>query len=165
MTATVCTKSPPLSELTGRQVARILGGATMTLATMPGQTVFNAQFNAALRAEFGLSHGAFGGLYTIASLTSATGLVFAGGLAGRVGLRRLGVVGLVGLALTTLLISQARSIPVLIVVLACLRFFGQGMLSHIAMAAMARWFNRFRGRAISLAAPGSQWARQCCPLG
>lgn len=165
MTNAINPKSPPLSELTGRQVAWILGGATMTLATMPGQTVFIAQFNAALRSEFGLTHGGFGWLYTVATLTSATGLVFAGVLADRVGLRRLGVAVLVGLALTTLLMSQARSVPVLVVALACLRFFGQGMLSHIAMTAMARWFNRFRGRAISLAALGFTVGEAMLPLG
>lgn len=165
MTATLSTKAPPLSELTSRQVAWILGGATMTLATMPGQTVFIAQFNAALRAEFGLSHGAFGGLYTIATLTSATGLVFAGVLADRVGLRRLAVASLLGLALTTLLMSQAGSATVLVVALALLRFFGQGMLSHIAMTAMARWFNRFRGRAISLGALGFTVGEAMLPFG
>lgn len=96
MTATPIAKAPPLSDLTSRQVAWILGGGLMTLATMPGQTVFIAQFNAALRAEFGLSHGAFGGLYTIATLTSATGLVFAGVLADRWPLRRLGIALMVG---------------------------------------------------------------------
>ncbi len=74
MTATPSAKAPPLSDLTPRQVAWILGGGLMALATMPGQTVFIAQFNAALRAEFGLSHGGFSGIYTIATLTSPYGL-------------------------------------------------------------------------------------------
>lgn len=165
MTAIPNTKAPPLSELTGRQVAWILGGGLMTMATMPGQTVFIAQFNAALRTEFGLSHGAFGGLYTIATLTSATALVFAGVLADRVPLRRLGTCVLVGLALTTLLMSQVGTVPLLVVALALLRFFGQGMLSHIAMTAMARWFTRFRGRAISLAALGFTVGEAMLPFG
>jgi hypothetical protein len=62
MTSRPHSGSLPLSAVSGRQVTWILGGAAMTLATMPGQTVFIAQFNTALRAEFGLSHGAFGGL-------------------------------------------------------------------------------------------------------
>lgn len=165
MTVTPTTKAPPLSELTARQVAWILGGGLMTLATLPGQTVFIAQFNAALRAEFGLSHGAFGGLYTIATLTSATGLVFAGVLADRVRLRRLALASLIGLAATTLLMSQVPDLPVLVVALALLRFFGQGMLSHVAMTAMARWFNRFRGRAISLAALGFTVGEAMLPFG
>jgi sugar phosphate permease len=165
MTAAPRPTSPPLSDLSGRQVAWILGGAAMMLATLPGQTVFIAQFNASLRAEFGLSHGAFGGLYTLATLTSATTLVFAGVLADRIGLRRLAIATLLGLALAMILMSQVRSVPALVVALACLRFFGQGMLSHIAMTAMARWFNRFRGRAISLAALGFTVGEAMLPFG
>ncbi|PTR11591.1 hypothetical protein C8J28_12723 [Cereibacter azotoformans] len=78
------TPTPPLSDLSGRQVSWIAGDLVMTLATMPGQTPFIAQFNAALRGEFGLSNGAFGGPCTLATLTSATGLVFAGVLADRI---------------------------------------------------------------------------------
>lgn len=166
MTATaIARKSPPLSDLAGRQVAWILGGGLMTLATLPGQTVFIAQFNGALRAEFGLSHGAFGGLYTLATLASATALVFAGVLADRVRLRRLGIAAMIGLALTTLLMSRVGGVPLLVVALACLRFCGQGMLSHIAMTAMARWFNRYRGRAISLAALGFTVGEALVPFG
>jgi sugar phosphate permease len=157
--------SPPLSELSSRQIAWILGGAAMTLATLPGQTVFIAQFNSALRAEFDLSHGAFGGLYTVATLTSATGLVFAGVLADRVRLRRLAAATLLGLAGATLLMSQVGSLPLLVLALACLRFFGQGMMMHIAFTAMARWFNRFRGRAISLAALGFTFGEAMLPFG
>ncbi|RMC32468.1 MFS transporter [Paracoccus alkanivorans] len=147
-------KSPPLSELTRPQVRWILGGVVMTLATMPGQTNFIAQFNAALRAEFGLSNGAFGAIYTLATLISATGLVFAGVLADRIAPLKLACASIAGLAVTAILMSQVDGLPLLVLALVFLRFFGQGMLMHIAMTAMARWFNRFRGRAISFAAFG-----------
>ena len=126
----------------------------MTLATMPGQTNFIAQFNTALRTEFGLSHGQFGGFYTLATLASASVLVFAGVLADRMPARRLAILCMLGLAATALLIAGAGHIAVLVIALALLRFFGQGMLSHVAMTTMARWFNRFRGRALSFAGLG-----------
>jgi MFS family permease len=147
-------KSPPLSELTGRQIQLILGGAAMTLATMPGQTTFIAQFNAAIRAEFGLTHGQFGGLYTLATIASAAALIFAGVLADRIGPRRLAIGAMLGLAATALFMSSLTHVALLVVALGLLRFFGQGMLSHIAMTTMSRWFNRFRGRAISFAGLG-----------
>lgn len=147
-------KSPPLSELTGRQIQWILGGATMTLATMPGQTNFIAQFNASLRADFGLSHGAFGGFYTLATLASACTLVFAGVLADKVEARLLAIGSIAGLAVTALVMSGLQHIALLVIALAALRFFGQGMLAHIAMTTMSRWFNRFRGRALSFAGLG-----------
>ncbi|HEV7345216.1 MAG TPA: MFS transporter [Devosia sp.] len=126
----------------------------MTLATMPGQTNFIAQFNTALRAEFGLSHGEFGGYYTLATLASASVLVFVGVLADKLAARRLAIICMFGLAATALLMSGAGHVAILVVTLALLRFFGQGMLSHVAMTTMSRWFNRFRGRALSFAGLG-----------
>ncbi|MVT00903.1 MFS transporter [Devosia sp. L53-10-65] len=147
-------KSPPLSELTGRQWQWIAGGAMMTLATMPGQTNFIAQFNTALRTEFGLSHGQFGGFYTLATLASASVLVFAGILADKFPARRLAIICMLGLAATALIMAGAGHVAILVLALAMLRFFGQGMLSHVAMTTMSRWFNRFRGRALSFAGLG-----------
>jgi len=45
-----------------------------------------------------------------------------------------------------------------------LRFFGQGMPTHLAMTAMARWFDRMRGRAISIAGLGLPAAEALLPL-
>jgi len=146
--------SPPLSELTRRQVQWIVGGATMTLATMPGQTNFIAQFNTALRTDFGLTHGQFGGLYTLATMASAFTLVFAGALADRLDPRILAIGSMLGLACTALFMAGLDNVALLVVALALLRFFGQGMLSHVAMTTMSRWFNRFRGRALSFAGLG-----------
>lgn len=147
-------KSPPLSELTSRQIQWILGGATMTLATMPGQTNFIAQFNTALRTEFTLTHGEFGGIYTLATMASATALVFAGGIADKLPARMIAIGAMLGLVCTALLMAGLSHVALLVVALALLRFFGQGMLSLIAMTAMSRWFNRFRGRALSFAGLG-----------
>ena len=147
-------KSPPLSELTGRQISWIAGGAVSTFATMPGQTNFIAQFNSALRAEFELSHGQFGVIYTAATLASATALIWAGPLVDRHSARGLAALAIAGLALTALAMAGMPNVAVLVVTIAFLRFFGQGMLSHIAMTSMSRWFNRFRGRALSFAGLG-----------
>ena len=125
-------KSPPLSELTGRQWQWIAGGAMMTLATMPGQTNFIAQFNTALRTEFGLTHGQFGGFYTLATLASASVLVFAGILADKFPARRLAIICMLGLAATALIMAGAGHVAILVLALAMLRFFGQGMLSPVS---------------------------------
>lgn len=154
--------SPPLTELTRRQVQWIFGGAAMTLATMPGQTNFIAQFNTALRSEFELSHGQFGGLYTIATMASAVTLVFAGALADRLDPRALAVGSMVRLACTALVMASLNNVALLVVALALLRFFGQGMLSHVAMTTMSRWFNRFGGVPCHLPAWASPSARPRC---
>ena len=146
--------SPPLRELTGRQIQWIGAGYVMCFSSMAGQTIFIAQFNTAIRDTFSLSHGAFGLIYTIATLASSICLVFAGALADRIAPRILGLACLTGLALVAIGMSQVANIFMLGVELFGLRFFGQGMMGHIAMTTMSRWFNRFRGRALSFAQLG-----------
>lgn len=157
-------KSPPLRELTPRQLQWIAGGYALSLSTLPGQTIFIAQFNTSLRETFGLTHGAFGGVYTLGTMASAICLVFAGALADRIEARKLAVAVLAGLAATALLMASLGHVVVLVAAIAGLRFFGQGMLSHVAMTMMSRWFNRFRGRALSFAGLGFTTGEAILPL-
>src|SRR5690606_33132814 len=41
---------------------------------------------------------------------------------------------------------------------------GQGMLTHVAMTAMGRWFDQKRGRAVSIAALGFPASEAALPL-
>jgi MFS family permease len=64
----------------------------------------------------------------------------------------LGVLGL--LILGAVAISATASVWLLAVAVFLLRFAGQGMASHVAMTAAARWFEATRGRALALVALG-----------
>lgn len=147
-------KSPPLKELTGSQIQWIAAGYAMCFSSMAGQTVFIAQFNTALRETFSLSHGEFGFLYTLATLASSMVLIWAGALADRIAPRTLALICMTGLAAVAITMSQVNNVVLLGFLLFGLRFFGQGMMGHIAMTAMSRWFNRFRGRALAFAQMG-----------
>lgn len=119
-----------------------------------GQTYYIAVFGPAIRTEFDLSHGDFGGLYAIGTTVSAVCLVWAGRLIDRLDLRlftSLTVAGLIGAAL---LMSQVQGIVLLAVALFALRFSGQGLMSHTAMTSMGRYFDRERGRAVAIALLG-----------
>lgn len=148
-------KSPPLSQLNKNQIQWIGAGFLLTLSSLPGQTIFIAQFNSSLREVFSLSHGEFGGLYTLSTLASSALLIFAGGLVDRLSTRVIALLCIAGLALVSISMANVTNIFVLGFVIFGLRFFGQGMLGLIAMTAMSRWFNRFRGRALSLAQMGA----------
>lgn len=156
--------SPPLRELTSRQIQWMAAGFTMTFSSMAGQTIFIAQFNTSIREVFSLSHGEFGFLYTLATLASSLGLVWAGGLADRFPPRTLGLICIAGLAAVAIGMSQVTSVIALGFALAGLRFFGQGMMGHIAMTTMSRWFHRFRGRALSFAQLGFPTGEAIVPL-
>lgn len=156
--------SPPLKQLSLRQVGWIGGGYLSMLGTLAGQTVFISLFGEAIRHEFSISSGQYGLVYTAATLCSAIALVFLGPLTDRFSPRAVGIGSLVGLAVACLTMSVASSIAVLMLALFGLRFFGQGMLSHNSATALTRWFDRFRGRALALSQFGYSTGEALLPL-
>lgn len=156
--------APPLSELTGSQVQWIGGGYAMTFASLFGQTSFIALFNVQLRTTFNLSHGEFGFLYTVATLASSVLLIWGGGLADRIAPRRLGLICLAGLAAVCTGMAMSSSIIWLALMLFGLRFLGQGMVGHIVITAISRWFFRFRGRALSFSLLGYSTGEAMMPF-
>jgi MFS family permease len=58
-------------------------------------------------------------------------------------------------------VSSAWLLPVVIF---ALRFTGQGMTSHVAVVAMARWFVKMRGRALSIALLGFAAGEAVLPI-
>lgn len=129
-------------------------GAMIAFCSSFGQTFFIAVFGPEIRAEFGLSHGDFGGFYAIGTGVSAVCLVWAGRLIDRIELRRftLGVVFCLGTACAFMALVPAA--PFLALGLFALRITGQGLMSHTAMTSMARYFDAERGRAVSVAMMG-----------
>ncbi|MDA7427672.1 MFS transporter [Primorskyibacter aestuariivivens] len=138
-------------------------GALLTFLSGFGQTYFISIFAGEIRAEFGLSNGQWGGIYTLGTTASALLMVWAGSLADRFRVRALGASVLVLLACACLLMSLSTA-WLLPVVIFALRFTGQGMTSHIAVVAMSRWFVATRGRALSIATLGFSVGEALLPL-
>lgn len=139
-------------------------GFLLTLTSSYGQTYFISIFAADIRAEFGLSHGSWGAIYSIGTTASAIVMVWAGVLTDHFRVRVLAPVILTGLAVACLTMSAVPSVTLLVVVIFLLRFTGQGMTSQIAMVAMARWFQATRGRALSIASLGFAVGQAILPL-
>jgi MFS family permease len=122
----------------------------LTFSSNIGQTYFIALFAGPLRADLGLSHGGFGGLFMLATIASALTLVSLGKVADGFDPVMLAALTLAALAGSALLLAEAESVPWLVIALFGLRLFGQGMTSHLAMTFTARWFGHERGRALGL---------------
>jgi sugar phosphate permease len=152
------------TEFLVRNAGWLGAGALLTFMSSFGQTFFISIFAGEIRETFGLSHGQWGGIYTLGTAASALVMVWAGGLTDHFRVRTLGPVILVGLALACLAMAFNNSAILLIGVIFALRFTGQGMTSHIAMVAMARWFVATRGRALSVATLGFAAGEAVLPI-
>ena len=145
--------------------ARWLGvGFLLTFASAFGQTWFISLFAGEIKAAHGLSDGAWGSLYTVATLASAGLMFWRGSLADTVPLSRLAPLMALVFALAATVMATAQSLWVLGVTLFLLRFCGQGMFTHMAMTAMGRWFQATRGRAVAIANLGHPASEVVIPL-
>lgn len=141
----------------------LAAGLVLALCSSFGQTFFISLFAGQIKATYGLTDGSWGTLYTAATLISAAVLIQAGGLADTMPLRRLTVLVL-ALYLTVVLGMMAGdSVWVLVLLIAGLRFCGQGMMSHLALVAMARWFAAHRGQAVAVAGLGTALGEAVLP--
>lgn len=136
----------------------------MTFATSFGQTFFISIFAPNIMAKFDLSDGDWGSLYAIGTLFSGILMIFAGSLSDQFRVRLLGPALMLLLACFCLAMSVNPYVGLLPVIIFGLRFCGQGMLFHVAMVGMARWFSKNRGKAISVSGIGFSLGEAFLPL-
>jgi len=139
-------------------------GALLTLLSSFGQTFFISVFAGEIRAEFGLSHGSWGAIYSLGTMAAAAVMVWAGVLTDRFRVRALGLWVALLLSAAALTMALAGNLAALVAAVFLLRFSGQGMASHIAIVAMARWYVAMRGRALSIASLGVAAGEAFLPL-
>lgn len=139
-------------------------GVLLALGACLGHTWFIALFAGEIRAEYGLTDGQWGLIYTGATLASAALLFGRGGLADTVPLSRLAPIVAMVFAGAALLMALGQTLWTLGIAVFLLRFCGQGMFSHMQQTAMARWFVATRGRAMAIANLGYTTGQILLPL-
>ncbi len=147
-----------------RNATWLSAGVLLTFMSSFGQTFFISIFAGEIRVAFDLSHGAWGSIYSLGTTLSAIVMIWAGALTDVFRVRVIGPLVLVGLAAACVSMATANSIWMLPFVIFALRFTGQGMSSHIAVVAMARWFVASRGKALSVATLGFAVGEALLPL-
>jgi MFS family permease len=132
----------------------LLFGFAMAFSSSLGQTYFIGLFSGEIRLDLGLSHGAFGGIYSAATLTSAVLLLWTGSLIDRMDLRRFTYIVTVGLALACALMAGSNSIVMLFLAVLALRHLGQGLMSMAGATTMVRYLDHHRGKANAIGGIG-----------
>ncbi len=144
--------------------AFLLAGGLLAFTSGFGQTFFISVFAGQIMEEFNLSHGQWGVIYSIGTTASAAVMLWSGALTDRFRVRELGVFVLLGLAIACAVMAANPWGWLLPVAIFLLRLTGQGMTSHIATVAMARWFVATRGRALAIAGIGYALGEALLPL-
>ncbi len=158
------TQSPGYVRFIRENLPFLATGALLSFLSSFGQTFFISIFGGEIRTAYGLSNGDWGLIYMVGTGASAVVMVFAGGLADRFRVRVLGIAVVLLLACACLFMAFNTAAVFLPFVIFTLRFTGQGMTSHVATVAMARWFVATRGRALAVAAFGFMIGEATLPL-
>jgi MFS family permease len=142
----------------------LLAGFLLCFVSSFGQTYFISLFAGEIKADFGLTDGGWGGIYTLGTTMSAVTMIWAGVLTDRYRVRQLSLVVMVLLALACLAMAVTTHAVLLVFVIYALRLMGQGMMSQLGAVAMSRWFIATRGKAISLASTGFSAGQALLPI-
>ena len=129
-----------------------------------GQTYFIGIFGPDLQAEFGLSHTTWSTIYLIGTLASAALLTFSGKLIDRIPLKRYTFLACGLLMLASGSTAFVTGTVTLVWAIFLLRHAGQGLMSHIAITTMARYFYAGRGKAIAIATLGFSTGEALLPF-
>jgi sugar phosphate permease len=122
----------------------LFAGGLISFSSAYGQTFFISIFAGEIMAEFHLTNGEWGGIYTLGTTASALLMLYGGTLSDRFRARTLSAIVLGLLALACLFMAVNPVVWALPIAIFALRFTGQGMLSHVAVVSIARWFSAVR---------------------
>lgn len=129
-----------------------------------GQTFLLSLYIPHIILEFDISQSLFSSIYAIATLCSGLTIIFAGKLIDRIPLIRFALLVIAGIILANTVAGLSANLIMLFAAFFLLRFFGQGLLSHTSITSVGRYFNRARGKALSIAYLGFPIAEAVFPI-
>jgi len=142
----------------------ILFGFIFTFFSSFGQSFFLGLFNSSIREALSITHGQFGSIYASATLLSSFILVWIGKKIDDINILKFASYVIALLAVSSFLFSKISSITFLFFSIFLMRLSGQGLMSHTATTTISRYFEKSRGRALSITWLGLSLAEFILPL-
>ncbi|MDA9600851.1 MFS transporter [bacterium] len=142
----------------------ILFGFIFTFFSSFGQSFFLGLFNSSIRDALSITHGQFGSIYASATLLSSFILVWIGKKIDDFNILKFASYVIALLAISCFLFSKISSVVFLFLSIFLMRLSGQGLMSHTATTTISRFFEKTRGRALSITWLGLSLAEFILPL-
>jgi len=142
----------------------ILFGFIFTFFSSFGQSYFIGIFNSSIRADLLISHGQFGTIYASATLLSSLVLIWIGKKIDDINLFKFSMFVVILLSFASYFFSTIKTIPLLFMGIFLLRLSGQGLMSHTATTTVSRFFEKTRGKALSVTWLGLSAAEFILPV-
>lgn len=138
-------------------------GWILTFYSSFGQTFLISLYVPFLLVDLSMSKGAFGTYYAVATITASMFLLRVGHLVDEQRIKSLTTKVIILLALSCLILTIAWHPWVLFIALIGLRLGGQGLMTHISLSVMSRYFDADRGKALSISSLGYSMSEMVIP--
>ena len=142
----------------------IIFGFIFTFFSSFGQSYFIGLFNSSIRDSLSITHGQFGTIYASATLLSSIVLVWLGKKIDDVNILKFASYVILFLSSSCFIFSKISSVIFLFIGIFLMRLAGQGLSSHTATTTISRYFNKNRGRALSIGWLGLSSAEFILPV-
>lgn len=139
-------------------------GFVLTFFSSFGQTFLISLYVPKIINEFQITNSFFGGLYALATVGSSFILIYVGKLIDKTDLKKYSIYSSIVLLISCLLIAFSFDIIMIFLGLLGLRFAGQGLLSHISNTTISKYFDKTRGKALSITSLGYSSGEGFFPL-
>lgn len=129
-------------------------GWLLTFLSSFGQTFLISIYVPEIIREFHLTEGSFGAIYAGCTVAASIIMLTVGHTVDHKPAKKVTAYTVSGLALSAILLGFSFNIFFLFIALMGLRLMGQGLLSHISMTIISKYFDKNRGKALSISSLG-----------
>lgn len=139
-------------------------GWTLTFLSSFGQTFLISLYVTEISSEFEITEGTFGAIYAICTVLASFIMLTVGHTVDHVSVKKVTAFTVTCLAFCSILMGVSYHIAFVFISLVGLRLSGQGMLSHINMTILSKFYDKNRGKALSFSTLGFSSGEMLLPL-
>ncbi|WP_372916898.1 MFS transporter [Salegentibacter sp.] len=139
-------------------------GWLLTFLSSFGQTFLISLYVPEIIRDFNLTEGSFGAIYAGCTMAASIIMLTVGHTVDHKPAKKVTTYTVLGLAFSTILLGFSFNIFLLFIALMGLRLMGQGLLSHISMTIISKYFDKNRGKALSISSLGYSFGEAIFPV-
>lgn len=142
----------------------VVFGWLLTFFSSFGQTFLISLYVPGILESFHLTNASFGVIYAVCTVLSSIIMLTTGHAIDHSPVRKMTYFTLFGLVASCIVLGMATHPIVLIAAMIGLRLTGQGLMSHISLTVMSRYYHEGRGKALSLSSLGYSAGEAVFPI-
>jgi MFS family permease len=139
-------------------------GWLLTFLSSFGQTFLISLYVPEIVRDFQITEGTFGAIYAGCTVISSVIMLTVGHTVDHKPVKTVTAFTVLSLAFSSILLGFSYHIGLLFIALIGLRLTGQGLLSHISMTVISKYFDKNRGKALSISSLGYSMGEAIFPL-